>query len=339
MGGIYGADFVERLRAGAEGLAAGWGFSPGTSVRLLTLSENATFRADDPARPAPAILRVHRPGYHTEDEIRSELEWIGALRASGAVRTPAPLALGDGGLIAAFDDAGTRRNVVAFEFMPGHEPDPESDLAAGFRLLGAISARLHGHVRGWTPPAGFVRKTWNHASAFGAAPLWGDWRAAIGLTPEGRATLEQLSEGLRDRLAAYGETPDRFGLVHADLRLANLLIEGDDLTVIDFDDCGFSWFAYDFAAAISFIELSPQVPALIEAWVAGYRSVAPFDDEHVAILPTLILFRRLLLTAWIAGHPETETARWAGLGAYTEGTVRLAEAWLAGRGIDAGQYA
>ncbi len=328
MAGLYDDAFVERLRQGALGLAPQWGLGPDTDVRLLTLSENATFLARDPAASAPVILRVHRPDYHTSTEIESELAWIEALRAEGAVDTPEPLRLADGGHIAAFQDGDQIRHVVGFEFMTGAEPDESGDLAPGFEMLGAISARLHGHVQRWSPPTTFRRKTWNWDTAFGDAPLWGNWRAALGLTAEGRAVLERLALALRDRLAAYGTGPDRFGLVHADLRLANLLVDGDRLGVIDFDDCGMSWFVYDFAAAISFLETEAYIPDLQAAWLKGYRAVAPLGEEHEAMIPTFILFRRLLLTAWIASHAETETAAWAGLGVFTEGTIALAEEYL-----------
>ena len=49
---------------------------------------------------------------------------------------------------------------------------------------------------------------------------------------------------------------------------------GEHVRVIDFDDCGLSWFMYDFATTVSFIEDHPDVPALTQAWVDGYRSVA-----------------------------------------------------------------
>ncbi|MBY6005174.1 phosphotransferase [Salipiger bermudensis] len=332
MAGLYEDGFVERLRQGALSLRAQWGLSEACDIRLLTLSENATFLATDPALDAPIILRVHRPAYHTKPEIESELAWINALRDSGAVDTPEPLLAANGTHIASFEDGAETRHVVAFSFMSGKEPDAGESLASGFEILGAISARLHQHSRTWDKPAGFTRKTWNFQSAFGPEPLWGDWRAALGLTPEQKAVLDRLCAVLEEKLAAYGETPDRFGLVHADLRLANLLEDGDRLGVIDFDDCGLSWFIYDFAAAISFLETEPYIPALQEAWVKGYRSVAPLDDEHVAMIPTFILFRRLLLTAWIASHAETETAAEAGHAAYTLGTVALAEAYLAEHG-------
>ena len=44
----------------------------------------------------PSVLRVHRLGYHTEQEIASELAWMDALRAEAGVRTPRVLAAADG---------------------------------------------------------------------------------------------------------------------------------------------------------------------------------------------------------------------------------------------------
>ena len=46
--------------------------------------------------------------------------------------------------------------------------------------------------------------------------------------------------------------------MHADIRLANLLVDGEHVRVIDFDDCGWSWFMYDFATTVSFIEDHPR---------------------------------------------------------------------------------
>lgn len=329
MAGLYDDAFVETLRLGVQTLLPQWGLSPATAVRLLTVSENATFRADDPARAAPVILRVHRPGYHTRGEIESELAWIEALRAHKVVDIPAPLAAATGGHIASFGAEDERRDVVAFEFMQGEEPQQGESLVAGFLQLGAISARLHAHARDWTQPPGFERKVWDFDTTIGPRPHWGDWRDALGLTDAGRAVLERTTLTLRDRLAAYGTEPDRFGLIHADLRLANLLVDGNGhIGVIDFDDCGFGWFGYDFAAAISFMEEDPAIPALMAAWVEGYRTEAPLAEEEVAMLPTFVMLRRLLLTAWIASHAETPTAQEMGP-AYTEGTIRLAEGFLA----------
>jgi Ser/Thr protein kinase RdoA (MazF antagonist) len=142
--------------------------------------------------------------------------------------------------------------------------------------------------------------------------------------------LEQALSLIRRRLDSYGAGAERFGLVHADLRLANLLADGAHLRIIDFDDCGFSWFLYDFATAVSFIENDAMVPELLRAWVAGYVKAAPLSAEEAREIPTFVVLRRILLTAWLASHAEVPLAREMGP-AYTAGTVALALEFLHGR--------
>jgi Ser/Thr protein kinase RdoA (MazF antagonist) len=138
-----------------------------------------------------------------------------------------------------------------------------------------------------------------------------------------------VADVLAQRVCAYGQPNHRFGLVHADLRLANLLIDRGRLGIIDFDDCGFSWFFYDFAAAVSFMEHEPIVAELQNAWLEGYRRITPVSEADEAMLPVFVMLRRMLLTAWIASHSDAETARRLGT-EYTEGTVAMGERFLRG---------
>jgi Ser/Thr protein kinase RdoA (MazF antagonist) len=159
---------------------------------------------------------------------------------------------------------------------------------------------------------------------------WGSWRDAIGLDGPGETALEQAVSLIRQRIDRFGMNPERFGLVHADLRLANLLVHDTHLRIIDFDDCGFSWFMYDFAAAVSFIEHEAMVSDLLRAWALGYRRAAPLSAEERAEIPTFVVLRRILLTAWLASHSEVPFAQQMGA-AYTEGTVWLAREFTRGR--------
>jgi Ser/Thr protein kinase RdoA (MazF antagonist) len=149
----------------------------------------------------------------------------------------------------------------------------------------------------------------------------------MGLTGNDRKLLDRLVDRLRQRLDRFGKSPERFGLIHADLRLANLLVENGETKVIDFDDCGFGWYLYDFGTAVSFIEHRSDMDELIASWVDGYRRVVPLCEEEENEIPTFIMMRRLLLTAWIASHSDTELAQAQGID-YTEGTCALAEAYL-----------
>jgi Ser/Thr protein kinase RdoA (MazF antagonist) len=302
-----------------------WGLSPGARLTLLNLSENTVFLAQDEGRRL--VLRVHRPGYHSPEEIAAELAWIAALREGDVLETPAPVPATDGRLILGLRLGEADRSVVAFEHAPGRSPDPQEDLTAWFARLGAVTARLHAHSRHWTRPGGFARKRWTVETMLGPRGHWGDWRHACGLSSTGAALLDRAAAAVATALARHGTAPDRFGLIHGDLRLANLLVDGDRLSVIDFDDCGFGWFLYDFAAAVSFFEDAPTVPALAAAWVESYRGLAPLSAEDLGVLPALILLRRMLLLAWVASHPEAPTAQAMGR-VYTEGALTLADRFL-----------
>ena len=327
MDGPYDEDRLERLRRAVDALSPRWGFEDGASASLLSVSENATYRVEGPDGAPIAAVRVHRPAYHGVAEIESELAWIEALRADGVVPTPRPLPLVGGGSVASFVEGGEIRRAVAFEFVTGSEPEPGEDLGPVFRTLGAIGARLHRHARRWRPPAGFSRKRWDVETILGDAPHWGRWQDVPGLGAGARRSLGRCADALAERLGRYGDGADRFGLVHAALRLANLLVGEDGLSVIDFDDCGFAWYGFDFAAAISFFEEAPWAPALMDAWCEGYRTVAALADADAAMLPTFVMLRRMQLTAWLATRAETPTAAALGDG-YLAGTERLARAFL-----------
>jgi len=317
---------MDELAAAALGRL---GLSPEATAELCNVSENHTYRVDDPETGRRYALRVHRPGYRTARQIESELEWLDALRGDGAVDTCVPVRAPDGERVVAVSANGLERNVVLFDWLPGSEPDPEGDeVIAGFRLLGAVSARMHAHARAWSRPGAFDRPSWDYDHTLGRHGHWGAWQDGLGIGPQERALLARLDAAIAGRLAAYGAAAERFGLVHADIRLANLLVDDSNVRVIDFDDCGYAWFMYDFATTVSFIEDHPRVPELRDAWLEGYRSVAPLAAADEAELDTLVMLRRLLLVAWIGSH-HTFATEAAELGAgFTAGTCALAERYL-----------
>jgi Ser/Thr protein kinase RdoA (MazF antagonist) len=331
MSGEYDPEVVRDLHTMvAQGLPR-WGLAPSTTIELLNLSENATFGLSDPVAQRHLVLRVHRVGYSTAQQIRSELAWVQALHSSGTIETANPQPAIDGELVQTLVSAAGKpsRYAVAFERLRGTEPSAGDDAAPWFERLGELTARMHRHAKIWRPPPDFNRRRWDLDGMVGVNAHWGPWQAALGLDAQGKAVLREALLLIGQRLERFGIDPARFGLIHADLRLANLLVDAGHLRIIDFDDCGFSWFLYDFATAVSFIEEQPILPSLLRAWLIGYSKVTVLSVEELAEIPTFVVLRRIVLTAWLASHSEVSFARQFG-SVHTQATVELARQLLAG---------
>ena len=111
-------------------------------------------------------------------------------------------------------------------------------------------------------------------------------------------------------LGEFGRLPDRQGLVHGDFLPENLFWDGSTVRLIDRDDTGFGWHFHDFATAMFPHLGQPSFDTALGAMVAGYRGQRELPDEHLAMLPVLVMARALSYVGWahmrgaIAREPE-----------------------------------
>ena len=93
-----------------------------------------------------------------------------------------------------------------------------------------------------------------------------------------------------------------------------MIVNGERLHVIDFDDTGFGWHAYDFAVALYHHQDDADYPAIRDALIEGYRQVRPVADDTVAMIPLFLLIRSLASIGWTAARPElsrnADRTRW-----------------------------
>lgn len=285
-----------------------WGLPGDAVVTLVVLSENVTFKIVVDGAPA-LVVRLCRPGYAASTEhVRGELSWIEALRRDAGIPTPAPVPGADGDLVQSLtDDTGGVWTAVAFSFVEGTvlEDAPPTAVVAQLEGLGRLTALMHGHARAWVPPRAFERFEWDIRDMVGSASRWGDWRGAALSTTE-TTLLERAERTARRCLSDLGvdRSPPHFGLIHADLRPSNVMLTAgpDPLVVIDFDDCGFGYYLYDFAAALTFYEHRDEAREMAARWLDGYGSVRALSRDERRAASALSMLRRLTMLGWSTTH-------------------------------------
>lgn len=308
-----------------------YGWQDTDESRLIVLSENATYMVKNKnTGEKDGVLRISRPGYHTQSELNSEMKWLRQINEYTPLVVANPIKGVDGKNIQVVKGSdGKDYFCVICEYLPGEAPDEnnEAKMVKQFSYLGETTAYLHRQTEIWNGTAKLDRMEWNYDTIIGEHAAWGRWQDFPEMTEEAEKLLDQVARIIRKRLQRYGKTENNYGLIHADLRLANLLLEDDQIKVIDFDDCGFGWHLHDLASALSFIEDKPIVPKLVNAWLDGYRKVLPFTDTDFEEIDTFIMMRRMQLTAWLASHKESGPVAELSEG-WMDGTVELAERYI-----------
>jgi Ser/Thr protein kinase RdoA (MazF antagonist) len=209
----------------------------------------------------------------------------------------------------------------------GGDTVPAGQVRANYRLAGQIAAKIHNQAEHWRLPDGFQRQVMDGEGLVGKRGYLGDFRTHADLAPEQLAQLEKAADAVSRDLEAFGKTPDRFGLTHADFLPENLLIDNSNMRIIDFDDCGFGWYMMDIATALFFLQGEETFDVAREGLIEGYRSERTLTDEHLAMLPACFMARALAYVSWVATRHETETAREISA-ALIEDATALAEAYL-----------
>jgi Ser/Thr protein kinase RdoA (MazF antagonist) len=313
-----------------------FGLNEDVAVEWLCQSENTTYLVRYPDGEK-AILRIGRLEYHSYEEVATELAWMARLRKNTHLSIPRALTGVDGQCIQRIPHphSGAEHFCVMFEFMQGTSPEGLSpqEFIDQFETLGEITAILHNDALAWPESAHLPRFYWDVDDLIGPHARLGSWRLSPNLGAE-RAVIEQTIEVIYQRMAAYGRGPERFGLIHADLRCANLLVNGGQTALIDFDDCAFGYFLYDFGAAVTFIEDHPDIRKLLDAWLRGYHRHRNLDEADLDEIKTFVMLRRICIHGWIVSHWEADDVRnGVGIG-YDAVTVDLCKRYL--KAVDEG---
>lgn len=237
------------------------------------------------------------------------LDWVKFLSIHGAP-VSAPVLSINNHLMERLMHYGTYYTLTAFDKVEGilAENLPPSawddDL---FHSIGQATGKMHA-----------ISSTYHPSRSALTRPQWFDSyevriaSAKLALTSD--PARDKLIN-LIDELKQFPTIPTDFGLIHDDLHFANFLIQPDgQMTIIDFDDCGYGWFAMDISMALFDVlvlynaasddESQDFARSFLSSYLNGYRQefgLAQFWQEQI---PKFLKLKELCIYAALIDHTD-----------------------------------
>lgn len=262
---------------------------PYTSIRFIAQRENTVYRVDDSTTGQVWALRLHRPGLRTEAELISECQWLQYL-SSGGLGVPLPIATRN----AEWCVEHNGHWVDMQTWLPGKSINPDAS-EVHYQALGFTMAKLHTLSDNWAKPTHFQRPNWDLNGFLGDTPEWGCFWENPALDHSQKKLFEQFRHTASKVLKQKHNDLD-FGLIHADLVSENVLVNGSNIQLIDFDDSGFGYRLFELATVILRLQRSHGWESRTQALIAGYQSVRPLSLDS---LDMFIALRACTYIGWI----------------------------------------
>ena len=278
------------------------------TVKLISRSENVSFYVEDQYLKR-YVLGIHRPEYHTLDELISEQLWTEALLRAG-IDVPIVVKTKNGSRYAHIPVGNGERHAGLLAWVEGKslrelfdDTNERSRLSNMYERVGSLLAHLHLQASAWTPPTEFTRHAFDADGLMGEAPFWGRFWEADDMTVDQKRHMREMRDRLHELLARLPINTVVYSLIHADLHTGNLIYHGDDLHIIDFDDAGFGWHAYDFAVALNDGINAKDRSFMEDALFRGYNRVRRSPAWVRELMRLFSVIRVLVSIGWSDARP------------------------------------
>ena len=244
------------------------------SVELLTKCRNTIYKVD--CADYSFILRLSSEHHRNAEQIKSELDFQKYLFDNGAaVAQPFQTESGETCLPLEMDNS--RFICSAFEYVEGKSWDERKDNSEQiFIKIGAALGKIHKLSKEYKPVNVVKRRLWSEQQELLKADIFK--KHSMELHDKYLDFMRQMDK--------EEKTKDTFGLTHGDYLVSNYLINDEnDITVIDFDECEYSWFAADLAICIRAYLFWTENPAALpqkanEAEIMHYNLLLGYGSEN-----------------------------------------------------------
>lgn len=257
-------------------------------IRPLPAFESFMYAFEQAQRPY--ILRIGHSLRRSPALIHGEVDWINYL-ARGGAGVAAAVASPRERLVEQIPDGqGGVFLATAFERAPGGPPGDGQWNEALFERYGRLIGRMHHLSTTYEPsdPA-WKRPEWNDPMML-YAEKW--------LPPEQTAVRRRYRD-LLAHLESLPKSRETYGLVHQDAHAGNFFVdEAGRITLFDFDDCVYTWYANDVAIVLFYAvtnrdDADAFAAHFLTHFLRGYRQMFAIEPAWLAQLPHFLKLREI----------------------------------------------
>jgi Ser/Thr protein kinase RdoA (MazF antagonist) len=263
----------------------------GAKVSCINFEFNATFAVESESG-AKYALRININSTRTVENMKGEIEWVRHLNRTSGIHTPTPIAtVKDNYIVSALHaDSGQTLYGVMYSWLEGEELGDEPTLSQ-LHEVGRAIATLHQESTDFALSADAALPTFNDFFWGTEDFLFSDKSV---LSDTDRASIQQAHDLIMQFTNDLYQN-SKVHIIHADMHGWNLMWNEDQLSVFDFDDCGYGVEAQDLAVTLYYLDTPEQDEALLN----GYKSVRPLPTYSANAMKALLLQRRLLLLNYL----------------------------------------
>jgi Ser/Thr protein kinase RdoA (MazF antagonist) len=279
-------------------------------LTLLASRHNDVFRVRS-SSGGQFVLRVQND-LLSDAEARSQIEWMESLIKHANITVPAPVRTLDGRPFTRLKTGSDNRRAVLLKWVPGRPARRRDETV--YRSAVRMIAQLHNHAQTFRPSRGFACRQLDGDWLFGARFFVRATRSARHLDTSQRKVARAAERLVRNTMANLGHSKRRFGVIHADLNLDNIVFHCGNPSPTDFDEFGKCWFVFDLAELIRTSISSQNWQERKQLATSAYTEERKLDDAEIEAFDAFIVATFVQYLNWAFIHARNDDdLRWVGL--------------------------
>ncbi len=270
-----------------------YGFSDYQST-YIRHNENMTYSIVDSRIGARYLLRLHLPFspnlwgiQHTFEGLLSEFAYLVALEAATDLGLQCPVANTRGSLVTTIYDPDDGRSILCtlLTWVDGETLNKvEGEMAPAVARLAAVTVQMHEFARRWQHPFPLTRPVYDARKYRHLVDC-----VAYGLdrklfAAEHYQIIRATMATIEDCLEPLAQQPDHWGIIHADLGLGNVVVQGERVTPIDFSFSGYGYYLFDLGGTVAALK-----PHLRQIYLEAYALAHPLSDTDMRVVESCFL--------------------------------------------------